>query len=212
LPELFRVQHAGHRDLQRGYRVDPKRVALLGRIREAACRFGIDPAIGQGVAWTESRFDQSARSPDGLSVGVFQLTAVTAAQMRSRLGSASAGLPLHDEVTLGIGYLRYLAGLFGKRTVLYHDGLTTVAVEDPVECWRFAIAAYNAGEGRVAAAQHRAASLGRNPARFDDVRSLLPPITRRYVDNVISFGVSQGAEKVQVQATVAEVLTDAVAS
>ncbi len=211
LPELFRVKHVSHREVQRGYRVDPKRAALLGRIREAACRFGVDPAIGQGVAWTESRFDSSARSPDGLSSGAFQLTAVTAAQMRSRLRTANAGLPLHDEVTLALGYLRYLAELFEKRTVLYRDGLTTVAVRDPVECWRFAIAAYNAGEGRVAAAQHRAASLGRNPTRFDDVRSLLPPITRRYVDNVISFGVSQGAAQVQVQAT-AEAADDSLAS
>ena len=209
LPELFRVEHVSHREFQRGYRVDPKRAALLGRIREAACRFGIDPAIGQGVAWTESRFDSSARSPDGLSVGAFQLTAVTAAQMRSRLGSANAGLPLHDEVTLGVGYLRYLAGLFGKRTVLYRDGLTTVAVKNPVDCWRFAIAAYNAGEGRVAAAQHRAASIGRNPARFEDVRPLLPAITRRYVDNVISFGAAQGAAKGQVQATAADIAGDA---
>jgi hypothetical protein len=212
LPELFRVKHVSHRDLQRGYRVDPKRAALLGRIREAACRFGVDPAIGQGVAWTESRFDPSARSPDGLSVGAFQLTAVTAAQMRSRLESANRGLPLHDEVTLGVGYLRYLAGLFSKRTVLYRDGLTTVAVTDPVECWRFAIAAYNAGEGRVAAAQHRAASLGRNPARFDDVRPLLPAITRRYVDNVIAFGASQGAAAPQIQATAVEAVPEALAS
>jgi hypothetical protein len=115
-------------------------------------------------------------------------------------------------VTLAMGYLRYLAVLFEKRTVLYRDGLTTVAVKDPVECWRFAIAAYNAGEGRVAAAQHRAAELGRNPARFDDVRSLLPPITNRYVDNVISFGVSQGAEKVQIQATLMGAGDEALAS
>jgi membrane-bound lytic murein transglycosylase MltF len=213
LPGLFRVKHVSHREIQRGYQAaDPKKAALLRRIRETACRFGVDPAIGQGVAWTESRFDPSARSPDGLSSGAFQLTAVTAAQMRSRLRAANKELPLHDEVTLGVGYLRYLAGLFEKRTVLYRDGLTTVGVTDPVECWRFAIAAYNAGEGRVAAAQHRAASLGRNPARFDDVRPLLPPITRRYVDNVISFGVSQGAEKVQVQATAREAGNEALAS
>jgi membrane-bound lytic murein transglycosylase F len=212
LPGLFRVKHVSHREIQRGYQVDPKKAPLLRRIRETACRFGVDPAIGQGVAWTESRFDPSARSPDGLSSGAFQLTEVTAAQMRSRLRAAKTELPLHDEVTLAMGYLRYLAVLFEKRTVLYRDGLTTVGVADPVECWRFAIAAYNAGEGRVAAAQHRAASLGRNPTRFDDVRPLLPEITRKYVDNVISFGVSQGAEKVQIQATAREAGDEPLAS
>jgi hypothetical protein len=167
--------------------------ALMARIHTAACRFGVDPAIGEGVAWTESRFDEAARSPDGLSYGAFQLTASTAAQMRSRLVAARSGLPLHDEVTLGIGYLRYLSRVFARPTVLDDTGLRATPIADPVERWRFAIAAYNAGEGRVADAQRRAAALGRNPTRFEDVRPLLPPITRRYVDKVIAFGAGQSA-------------------
>jgi hypothetical protein len=193
LPELFRpgnraFDHArGAHDVHR----DPDIAGLLSRIRQAACRFGVDPAIGTGVAWTESRFDQDARSPDGLSVGAFQLTETTAAEMRARLAATNVDLPLHDEVTLGVGYLRYLSRIFAQETVLADSGLTTTPIRNPVERWRFAIAAYNAGEGRVAAAQRRAGELGKNPERFDDVRPFLPPITRRYVDTVITFGASQ---------------------
>jgi hypothetical protein len=193
LPELFQVPVIDHQELRRTHELDEVRGALIERIHAAACRFGVDPAIGKGVAWTESRFDQNARSPDGLSEGAFQLTKVTAEAMRVRLAASASGLSLHDEVTLGVGYLRYLARLFGRQTVLGAGGLTTIAVTSPVERWRFAIAAYNAGEGRVAVAQHRAAQLGKNPARYADVRSLLPPITRRYVDQVIAFGASQMA-------------------
>jgi soluble lytic murein transglycosylase-like protein len=164
---------------------------LLDRIHEVSCRLGIHPAIGEGVAWTESRFDPNARSPDGLSFGAFQLTRITASEMRGRLAGASAGLPLHDEVTLGIGYLRYLANLFARRTVLDNRGHTTTPVLDSQERWRFAIAAYNAGEGRVAGAQRRAAAAGKDPARFEDVRPFLPRITRRYVEQVLAFAASR---------------------
>lgn len=204
MPELFRTV-AGRID--EVYTLDATKLELFARIKKAACHFGVDPAIGKGIAWTESRFDQNARSPDGLSYGAFQLTRVTAEVMRARLARASVGLPLHDEVTLGIGYLRYLDRLFARRTVLDNRGLTTTPVTDPVERWRFAIASYNAGEGRVAGAQRSAAALGRNPIRFEDVRPFLPPITRRYVDTVITFGATQATVRAD-----AAVVPDAVTS
>ncbi len=191
LPELFRPGDRAFHRTRIAYGDDPDTTGLLSRIQHTACRFGIDPAIGQGVAWTESRFDQAARSPDGLSFGAFQLTETTAAEMRARLAAANLDLPLHDEVTLGVGYLRYLSRVFARRTVLADSGLTTTPIGNPVERWRFAIAAYNAGEGRVAAAQRRAEELGKDPTRFNDVRPFLPPITRRYVDKVIAFGAAQ---------------------
>lgn len=203
-PELFRRVVGRVNEI---YKLDATKLELFARIKRAACHFGVDPAIGKGIAWTESRFNQNARSPDGLSYGAFQLTRVTAEVMRARLAETSIGLPLHDEVTLGIGYLRYLDRLFARRTVLDNAGRTTTPVTDPVERWRFAIAAYNAGEGRVAGAQRQAAALGRNPTRFDDVRPLLPPITRRYVDTVITFGATQATVHAD-----ASVMSDAVTS
>ena len=107
--------------------------------------------------------------------------------MRRRLAHDSAGLPLGDEVTLAVGYLRYLNDLFARRAVLDDALRTTTPVHDDGERRLFAIAAYNAGEGCVAEAQRRTLSAGGDPARFDDVRPFLPPVTQRYVGRVVEF-------------------------
>jgi soluble lytic murein transglycosylase-like protein len=173
-----------------------RRDALVARIHEASRRLGVDPGISEGVARAESNLDASARSSDGLSVGAFQLTAPTAAEMRRRLaGGRAAGLPLGDEVTLGVGYLRYLDGLFARRAILDPAGRTTTPVGDPAERRRFAVAAYNAGEGRVAGAQRRAAAAGGDPGRFADVVGHLPPITQRYVERVLAFAAAAGSPR-----------------
>jgi soluble lytic murein transglycosylase-like protein len=166
---------------------------LVERIHAAGKRLGVAPHIGEGIVWTESRFDPTARSADGLSVGAFQLTRVTAEQMRRRLAGSTMGLSLNDEVTLGLGYLRYLSRLFARPVVLDDAGNTTTAVSDCPERWRFVIAAYNAGEGRVAEAQRRAQQAGLDPTRFEDIRPYLPRITRRYVDSVLTFAALQMA-------------------
>lgn len=165
--------------------IDGSKAALVARIHAAARRLGVDPAIGEAIARVESNLDPTARSPDGKSVGAFQMKAPTAAAMRARLANNAAGLPLGDEVTLGIGYLRYLDRLFSRRAVLDAAGHTTTPVEDARERLRFGIAAYNAGEGRVAAAQRQALAAGRDPRRFDHVHPYLPPITQRYVHKVL---------------------------
>jgi membrane-bound lytic murein transglycosylase MltF len=66
-------------------------------------------------------------------------------------------------------------------------GLETQAVANPDERRRFAVAAFNAGEGRVASAQRRAESAGGDPTRYAHVRPYLPSITRGYVDRVIRY-------------------------
>jgi membrane-bound lytic murein transglycosylase MltF len=110
----------------------------------------------------------------------------TIAEMRRRLADDPAKLPLADEVTLAIGYLRYLDQLFARRAVLDDAGHTTTPVPSNDQRRRFVIAAYNAGEGRVAAAQRQAAAAERDPRRFDDVLPFLPQITQRYVHRVLS--------------------------
>jgi membrane-bound lytic murein transglycosylase MltF len=147
----------------------------------------VDPALSEAIARAESGLDQDARSPDGKTEGAFQIKPMTAATMQQRLANDPARLPLSDEVTLGIGYLRYLDRLFATRAVLDNPTRTTTAVSNDSERRRFAIAAYNAGEGRVAAAQRAARSAGGDPRRFADVRPFLPPVTQRYVDRVLAF-------------------------
>ncbi|MEW6268229.1 MAG: transglycosylase SLT domain-containing protein, partial [Thermodesulfobacteriota bacterium] len=161
--------------------------SLAGTITRAARHAGVDPALSLAVAVAESSLDPTARSADGLSTGTFQVTTATAADIRRRFASGRLERPPGaDDVALGVAHLRYLDGLFADGTAL-GGALRTVAVDDPDERTRFALAAYNAGEGRVASAQRSAAALRRDPTRWDGIRAFLPETTRRYVDRVLRY-------------------------
>ena len=163
------------------------RRALAAAIRHASATAGVEPALSIAVARAESNLDPRARSRDGLSVGTFQVTFGTAAAMRRKIAAGTVARPPgSDDVALGVGYLRYLHDLFG-RSVRLARGVETFAVEDPTERQLFAVAAFNAGEGRVARAQARAAAAGYDPTRFDDVRPFLPAITQNYVGRVVAY-------------------------
>ena len=160
-------------------------------IRRASTSVGVDPAISLGVARAESNFDPRARSSDGLSVGTFQVTNATASEMRRKIASHVVNRPTGtDDVALGVGYLRYLHDLFGRKAHLAR-GLSTVAVPDAGQRRLFAVAAFNAGEGRVAEAQARARAAGRDPTHYADVRPYLPAITRAYVGRVAGYADRQ---------------------
>ena len=93
------------------------------QIFAAASEFSIDPKLVEAVAWRESRFRQSARSPRG-ATGVMQLMPGTARDL---------GVDAHDmaqNVRGGALYLRQMLGQFGGDV-------------------RLALAAYNAGPGAV---------------------------------------------------------------
>jgi soluble lytic murein transglycosylase-like protein len=167
--------------------------ALASAIRTAAGSAGVEPALSVAVARAESNLDPRARSTDGRSVGTFQVTAATAAEMRRKIAARSVVRPPgSDDVALGVGYLRYLHGIFGRSARLA-PGLSTVPVDDASERRLFAVAAFNAGEGRVARAQARAAANGGDPTRFADVRAYLPGITQRYVDRVVAYAGEERA-------------------
>jgi soluble lytic murein transglycosylase-like protein len=91
-------------------------------IREAAIRYGVDPALALAVAQQESGFDQSARGNAG-EVGVFQLMPGTAADL---------GVNPYDLAQNIDGGVRYLA----RQLATFGDTQT-------------ALAAYNAGPGNV---------------------------------------------------------------
>jgi membrane-bound lytic murein transglycosylase D len=107
------------------------------------------------LAEVESSFDPRARSPDG-AAGLFQLMPATAKRYGLRTWPFDQRLKPEESAQAAAHYLRYLHGRFGD--------------------WRLALAAYNAGEGKVEdlLARHKAHS-------FDAIATKLPAETQMYV-------------------------------
>jgi soluble lytic murein transglycosylase-like protein len=93
------------------------------RVAELAAKYDISPALFEAVVWQESRWNEAARSPVGAR-GLTQLMPGTAAQMGVNPGDPTANLEG------GARYLRMQLDAFGGD------------IEK-------ALAAYNAGPGRV---------------------------------------------------------------
>ncbi|MBO9725910.1 MAG: lytic transglycosylase domain-containing protein [Novosphingobium sp.] len=93
------------------------------RVAELAAKYDISPALFEAVVWQESRWNEAARSPVGAR-GLAQLMPGTAAQMGVNPGDPTANLEG------GARYLRMQLDAFGGD------------IEK-------ALAAYNAGPGRV---------------------------------------------------------------
>jgi membrane-bound lytic murein transglycosylase D len=133
---------------------------LMPRLREAFVAEGVPPELAW-LAEAESSLNPSARSPAG-ATGLFQLMPETAHEL-------GLGTFLPDErndpqksARACARYLRILYGKFGS--------------------WPLALAAYNAGEGRLArdlAARHASDYAG--------VASALPSETRMYVPKVCAL-------------------------
>ena len=134
--------------------------ALMPRLRAAFAAEGVPPELAW-LAEAESSLNPAARSPAGAK-GLFQLMPETAR-------SLGLGTLLPDDRTdpeksahAAARYLRTLHGKFGN--------------------WPLALAAYNAGEGRV-----RRALTARGAKDFAGVESSLPAETRMYVPKVCAL-------------------------
>ena len=136
-------------------------------IRQQAADKGLDPALIAGVIYTESRFrDQTSHAG---AKGLMQLLPSTADDIaRKSGGTAFVQGDLADpqvNISYGSFYLRYLLRRYGGNTVL-------------------AIAAYNAGEGRVDRWVFDARHRGED---FDHARHIPFPETRHYVQQVLEM-------------------------
>ena len=134
-------------------------------IRQQARDKGLDPALIAGVIFTESRFrDQTSHAG---AKGLMQILPSTADDIARKSGGTAfkQGDLANPQVNISYGsfYLRYLLQRYGGNEVL-------------------AIAAYNAGEGRVDQwifdARHRG-------EEFDHARHIPFPETRHYVQQVL---------------------------
>lgn len=120
-----------------------------GLIRDSADRHAFDWRLIAALIYQESRFDADAVSVSG-AVGLMQLMPATAAS----IGVDKPRDPA-SAIEAGVRYLAELRGQFG-------DGIPVTE-----RIW-FALAAYNAGPGRVQRARRLAGQLGFDPNRWFD--------------------------------------------
>ncbi len=134
-------------------------------IRQQAADKGLDPALIAGVIYAESHFvDQT--SPAGAK-GLMQLMPATAGYIAEKSGGTAfvQGDLATPQVNIAYGswYLRYLLQKYEQREVL-------------------ALAAYNAGEGKV---DEWVASASAGGERFRAADHIPFPETRNYVGTVL---------------------------
>jgi len=158
-------------------------------IKIAGQYHGLDPSLALAVAKTESSLRPNVVSNDGHeSKGIFQLLDGTAANMIKRLKVQEEYKPFDPKMNshLGVGYLRYLHDIFSENTKI-NDSMVTFRASSQDDLEKLALAAYNAGEGKVIKAQEKAKSQGEDPGNFEAVKKFLPEITRNYVVKVASY-------------------------
>src|SRR5215211_7775562 len=136
-------------------------------IRQQAADKGLDPALIAGVIYTESRFrDQTSHAG---AKGLMQILPSTADDIaRKSGGTAFVQGDLADpqvNISYGSFYLRYLLKRYGGNEVL-------------------AVAAYNAGEGKV---DEWIFDARRRGEQFDHLRHIPFPETRHYVEQVLEM-------------------------
>ncbi len=142
--------------------------ALLPALKAAFAREGVPVAL-VWLAEVESGFNARARSPAG-ALGLFQLMPGTARALGLSLLPFDQRTDPDRSARAAAGYLRKLHARFGD--------------------WPLALAAYNAGEGRVAR------TLEAEGAKdFAGIVAKLPPETRLYVPKVLAtVRVREGVE------------------
>lgn len=178
---------------------NPQEIEKIQQMVDAAGRrFGVDPALGIAVVHSESSFNVKAVSADGhASKGLFQLLDTTGKQWHGRLDVEENYNPFNAgmNVDLGINYLRHLHEIFSTNTNLPNN-TSTIAAANSSSLEKLAVAAFNAGEGRVAAAQARALKAGGDPSVYEEVKQYLPDSTQEYVTRVLNYREKYGTRNI----------------
>ena len=149
-----------HWDQQLSQRPAPQRAAaLVPDLKAIFSEAGLPPEL-VWLAEVESSFNPAARSPVG-ATGLFQFMPATADRFGLRLKPDDERLNPQRSAHAAAQYLRFLYGRF--------------------DSWPLALAAYNAGEGRVGRLLRT-----HNGSRFEDIAAYLPAETQMYVPKVLA--------------------------
>ncbi len=151
----------------------------------------------EAIYGQESSFGKNRRQR-GMSgaAGDFQLERKTAKRMGLTVSEKNdERFDVDNASAASAKYLKMQDKAFSKKTTL-SETLSTSPIEAPVERKKFAIAAFNAGEGRIAKAQKLAKEDGKDPAIWNDVKEYLETAgatsdkskeIQEYVDKVLEY-------------------------
>lgn len=133
-------------------------------LRQYAEKIGWDWRLLAAIVYHESRFNHAAQSGKG-ATGLMQINS-------TRYSEDTLLIPAVN-LSIGTAYLQKLERMFDAAT--------------PADSLKFALAAYNLGDGKVRRMVSQASSAGLDPTRWEEVSRLLPEghHTSSYVDNVM---------------------------
>jgi membrane-bound lytic murein transglycosylase F len=136
-------------------------------LRQCADSIGWDWRLLAAVVYHESRFHNDANSSKG-ALGLMQI--------RSKRYPEEVLLNPAANIAVGSRYLSKLQDMFTENAA------------GPTEAIKFALAAYNMGEGKTGQLIDRTLEQGQDASRWDNVKQQLPEHhhTRAYVENVLN--------------------------
>ena len=150
-------------------------------MKAAAKRLDWDWRLLSALIYQESQFHIELRSRRGAE-GLMQMLPSTAAKM----GYTDLFNP-EESIKAGTEYLLLLQNMFRGKAA------------DKNELYKFTLAAYNAGEGRIMDCIRYAESVGADSGTWDGIVSVIPEMRDEatiQVDSVIRLGTFQGTETI----------------
>ena len=124
-------------------------------VKKNAQEYGWDWRLLSAMIYHESKFINESGSDKG-AIGLMQI--------RNDRYSVDTLLDPAVNISIGTKYLTYLSGMFAGQGA------------DSVECLKFALAAYNAGEGNILKCIRAAEEHGTDPTRWDSVVTVIPSV------------------------------------
>jgi membrane-bound lytic murein transglycosylase MltF len=135
-------------------------------VKRNAETMGWDWRLLSAMIYHESKFINESCSDKG-AVGLMQI--------RSDQYSVDTLLDPAVNISIGTKYLTYLSGMFAEHGA------------DSVECLKFALAAFNCGEGNVLKCIRTAEELGVDPTRWDNIVSVIPEVPGFHGKQTIAY-------------------------
>ena len=155
-------------------------------IKKYAEKLGWDWRLLAAVIWHESKFSINGVSPRGCR-GLMQVRPSTA-----KTFGVEHLMDPEENIFAGTEYLRRLGKLYDSN------------VSDPLEKVKFTLAAYNAGEGRIADCRNYAAKKDVDSTRWDEVVKIIPEMREDTIllEDSVKLGKFKGYETISYVATI----------